>query len=322
MQMVLWTIISIWLQLPILVWSHARLMIPPSRSSMWRLGFPTKRNFNDNALYCGGIQIQWQRNGGKCGICGDPYNMPHPRENEAGGKYGEGIISGHYSPGQIMDAVVDVTTNHRGYFEFKICPNNNPKKEATQECLDKYPLKLANGGGTKYYIGNKGNGGITVKLQLPKGLSCSQCVFQWTYVAEFCRERGWWQEPASYVVSCVEPSLVQWRLRPSARSSWIGWRVGSMAEVHPGKQVSLKHRLPVGGVCGNVPKGGIRDLEQQFNRSFRDRALLGISDGLTVVGHRVVGKESELIGSWTRGLVVLLYKRLARIYCRVITVEG
>ncbi|GBL98539.1 hypothetical protein AVEN_111649-1 [Araneus ventricosus] len=183
MQKALWTIVSIWLQLPIAVWSHARLMIPPSRSSMWRLGFPTKRNFNDNALYCGGIQIQWQRNGGKCGICGDPYNMPHPRDNEAGGKYGEGIISGHYLPGQIMDAVVDVTTNHRGYFEFKVCPNNNPKKEATQECLDKYPLKLAQGGGTKYYIANKGNGGITVKLQLPKGLSCSQCVFQWTYVA-------------------------------------------------------------------------------------------------------------------------------------------
>ncbi|GIY88166.1 chitin-binding type-4 domain-containing protein [Caerostris extrusa] len=142
MQTVLWALLSVWLHLPIAVWSHARLMMPPSRSSMWRLGFPTKKNFNDNALYCGGIQIQWQRNGGKCGICGDPYNMPHPRDNEANGKYGQGIISRQYLSGQIMEARVDVTTNHRGYFEFKLCPNNNPKKEATQECLNKYPLKL------------------------------------------------------------------------------------------------------------------------------------------------------------------------------------
>ncbi|GFU14612.1 chitin-binding type-4 domain-containing protein [Nephila pilipes] len=149
MHKAVWALCYIWLQLPIVVWGHARLMLPPSRSSMWRLGFPTKKNFNDNALYCGGIQIQWQRNGGKCGICGDPYNMPHPRDNEAKGKYGQGIISRRYLSGQILEAVVDVTTNHRGYFEFKLCPNNNPKKEASQECLDKYPLKLAYGEGSK-----------------------------------------------------------------------------------------------------------------------------------------------------------------------------
>lgn len=27
--------------------------------------------------------------------------MPHPRENEAGGKYGRGIISKRYSAGQV-----------------------------------------------------------------------------------------------------------------------------------------------------------------------------------------------------------------------------
>ncbi|GFQ64707.1 chitin-binding type-4 domain-containing protein [Trichonephila clavata] len=158
-------------------------MQPPSRSSMWRLGFPTKKNFNDNALYCGGMQVQWQRNGGKCGICGDPYHMPYPRDNEANGKYGQGIITREYASGQVIEAVVDVTTNHRGYFEFKICPNNNIKREASQQCLDNYPLKLAYGEGTKYYVGGKGNGEIKVKLQLPKGLTCAQCVFQWTYVA-------------------------------------------------------------------------------------------------------------------------------------------
>lgn len=78
---------------------------------------------------------------------------------------------------------MDVTTNHRGYFEFKLCPNNNPKKEATQECLNKYVLNEAHGSGTRYYIADKMKGEITLQLQLPKGLTCSQCVFQWTYVA-------------------------------------------------------------------------------------------------------------------------------------------
>ncbi|KAG8199107.1 hypothetical protein JTE90_016244 [Oedothorax gibbosus] len=162
---------------------HARLMEPPSRSSMWRNGYETPTNYDDNGLYCGGFQVQWQRNSGKCGICGDPYDMPHPRDNEAGGKYGRGIISKTYTSGQVIEAIVDVTTNHRGYFEFKICPNNNVKKEASQECLDKHVLRLAKGG-TKYYITDyKRSGDFAVLLHLPKGLTCSQCVFQWTYVA-------------------------------------------------------------------------------------------------------------------------------------------
>lgn len=83
----------------------------------------------------------------------------------------------------MFETTVDVTTNHRGYFEFKLCPNNNPKKEATQECLDKHVLQEAYGTGTRYHIGDKGSGNITLKLRLPEGLTCSQCVLQWTYVA-------------------------------------------------------------------------------------------------------------------------------------------
>ena len=36
--------------------------------------------------------LQYQQNlGGKCGICGDPYNGPKPHE-APGGKYANGII--------------------------------------------------------------------------------------------------------------------------------------------------------------------------------------------------------------------------------------
>ncbi|XP_076308763.1 uncharacterized protein LOC143224226 [Tachypleus tridentatus] len=163
--------------------AHGRLIDPPSRSSMWRFGFPTKRNFNDNELFCGGYQVQWMLNGGKCGICGDAWNKPRPRSNEAGGIYGKGIIVRKYRSGQIITVKVQLTANHLGFFEFKICPNNNPKKAATQQCLDRYPLLLADGSGYKYKVPHPKPDTFQIHLRLPRALYCSHCVFQWTYTA-------------------------------------------------------------------------------------------------------------------------------------------
>merc|ERR1712168_16944 len=52
------------------VTSHGRLAHPPARATAWRYGFNTPANYNDNELFCGGFTHQWQKNGGKCGICG------------------------------------------------------------------------------------------------------------------------------------------------------------------------------------------------------------------------------------------------------------
>ena len=57
-------------------------------------------------------------------MCGDPWDGV--RENEAGGRYANGIISAEYQEGQVIEIVVDVTANHRGWFEFNVCPVNNP----------------------------------------------------------------------------------------------------------------------------------------------------------------------------------------------------
>ena len=47
-------------------------------------------------------QTQWYVNNGKCGVCGDPWGQPSPRDNEAGGRYGKGIITRTYTPGQVI----------------------------------------------------------------------------------------------------------------------------------------------------------------------------------------------------------------------------
>ena len=37
--------------------AHGRLIDPPSRSSMWRFGFKTPINYDDNQLFCGGYDV-------------------------------------------------------------------------------------------------------------------------------------------------------------------------------------------------------------------------------------------------------------------------
>ncbi|BFZ00768.1 hypothetical protein BsWGS_03807 [Bradybaena similaris] len=156
---------------------HARLWDPPGRSTMWRRGFQTPVNFQDNELFCGGLWHQIEL-GYKCGLCGDPYDGT--RHNEAGGKYANGIITRTYRQGQRVTMQVDVTANHKGFFEFKICPTNDPKKQETQECFDRYPLSLLDGSSYRYYIPTTA-ALMSVDLLLPQNLTCEFCVLQFRY---------------------------------------------------------------------------------------------------------------------------------------------
>lgn len=115
--------------------------------------------------------------GRKCGICGDAYDDP-VREHEAPhGRYANGIIVRQYHEGEEIEIEVDVTANHMGHFEFKLCPNNNIKKDPDQSCFDKI-------GYSKYELpDNEAPKTYKLKLRLPKGLTCEQCILQWTYVA-------------------------------------------------------------------------------------------------------------------------------------------
>ena len=74
---------------------------------------------------------------GKCGICGDPYDA-QPKDHEApNGLYANGIIVNEYQSGSVIDVTVQVTANHKGYFQFKLCPNNDIAQDPYQECFEK-----------------------------------------------------------------------------------------------------------------------------------------------------------------------------------------
>lgn len=87
---------------------HGRFMKPPNRSSVWRVPeFASQNppaNYNDNELYCG-AKHQAEDPGTDCGVCGDPVAQAKPRDNENGGKYAAGIITGKYTAGQVQDRI-------------------------------------------------------------------------------------------------------------------------------------------------------------------------------------------------------------------------
>ncbi|XP_039756087.1 uncharacterized protein LOC120630852 [Pararge aegeria] len=156
---------------------HGRVLGPPSRASMWRSGFPMEPNYDDDGLNCGGFARQYLTNGGKCGLCGDPYDVEEPRPHELGGLYGQGIIVAKYEAGQVINATVQISAYHRGYWVFKICPDPHI---TDQSCFDQHPVELEEGG-TRFYPPKEGI--YSLNYRLPKGLICEHCVLQWRYIA-------------------------------------------------------------------------------------------------------------------------------------------
>nr|XP_032288888.1 uncharacterized protein LOC6629308 [Drosophila virilis] len=166
--------------------AHGRLIEPPSRASAWRYGFQTPPDYNDHELYCGGFTRQWKHNGGKCGECGDAWDLPEPRPHEHGGQWGQGVVVRSYLPSSEIIIRVELTASHMGYFEFRLCP----KPSAKQSCLDQNVLHIISGSpsqrsptdlDSRFYPRN-GSRIYEIKAQLPDML-CNQCVLQWRYIA-------------------------------------------------------------------------------------------------------------------------------------------
>lgn len=162
--------------------SHGRLLNPPARSSCWR-EFPGKcsTEYTDNQMNCGGFWQQHSVNGGKCSVCGEDWSLRNKMfERPAGSKY-TGFKVRNYQQGQTVDVTVEITANHLGWFEFRVCNVDDRTGDADQSCLDKNLLADRNGV-TRFQIGSR-LGMFTYQLVLPKSLRCNHCVFQWKYQA-------------------------------------------------------------------------------------------------------------------------------------------
>ncbi|KAJ7379978.1 hypothetical protein OS493_012740 [Desmophyllum pertusum] len=163
------------LSMIVLVVGHGHIRDPPSRNAAWTCGFDTPKQYTYNELNCGGFSRQWDKNGGKCGVCGDPYDKSHPQYVHPG-KYATKTITKTYREGQEIEVKIKVTTNHMGSFTFSV--GEIGTAPITQEKL-KYVLKQPNGA-TKWKINvAKKDAEFKIKLVLPRGLTCDHCVMQW-----------------------------------------------------------------------------------------------------------------------------------------------
>jgi len=177
---------------------HGRFMKPPNRSSVWRVPeFSSQNpptNYDDDALYCGGIHQELVV-GGNCGVCGDPIAAAAPRDNELGGRYSKGIITGNYRAGEVIDIEVQLTAAHKGYMEWRLC--ETPTSGETQACFNRNLLQLADGSGSKLPVTS--TGWYKTQVRLPAGVTCNHCVIQWNYRAG----NNWGQcEDGSYGDGC------------------------------------------------------------------------------------------------------------------------
>ena len=86
---------------------------------------------------------------------------------------------------QNITITIDVTTNHQGWFIHRLCPVKSPSEIVTQKCFDQHVLPIAGTTSDRYYIRQLGRKSLMLdyKITLPKGLTCSQCVLQWTWTS-------------------------------------------------------------------------------------------------------------------------------------------
>lgn len=116
-------------------------------------------------------------------MCGDSYDVI-VRENEAGGKFANGIIANTYTTNDSsVPVVIDIQSFLKGYFEFRICPHNNVAVPVEQSCLDRHALRVWDfeDNHPRYQYFPKGVGLQRLRVELPSGMTCSQCVLQWKW---------------------------------------------------------------------------------------------------------------------------------------------
>ncbi|KAG9400937.1 Chitinase 1 [Aphanomyces cochlioides] len=106
---------------------------------------------------------------------------------KTGGIYGtfptnrDKAIGACYAPGSTIDIQVQITANHKGYFEFGLCKLNGLNDKVTESCFQ----SLVQPNGDKQWPLPAGAETFAMQYQLPSRVECngdSHCVLRWWYV--------------------------------------------------------------------------------------------------------------------------------------------
>lgn len=61
-----------------------------------------------------GCQVQWDQNGGKCGLCGDRWDGPLKNQPGPDNIYAQGVIVKQWMEGQEVTVSAEITAHHKG----------------------------------------------------------------------------------------------------------------------------------------------------------------------------------------------------------------
>lgn len=103
----------------------------------------------------------------------------------------------NYFPGSDIDIIVDLVTNHGGYFEFELCRRDSFEEPETEACFERLqfvdgswrmllssPASGHNGDHNNQDHHQLETGYKSIALRMPEGLrECRACVLRWNYVA-------------------------------------------------------------------------------------------------------------------------------------------
>lgn len=86
--------------------SQRYIKVPAARNACWQNGFKSCRvEWTMDEKNCGAFSTQWDKNGGKCGVCGDPYHLQEQKYVYPG-SHATGTLTQTYVEGQTIELEV------------------------------------------------------------------------------------------------------------------------------------------------------------------------------------------------------------------------
>ncbi|KAK7080205.1 hypothetical protein SK128_023795 [Halocaridina rubra] len=178
------------------------LDLPPQSRGRYHFAMETTSN-------CGGFDRQWFQNQGRCGPCGDPWDIAVPRPHETRGRYGRGIIVANYTQAQckssddwnsLSEEIVNANLIHslKDTRSVSLSANMEPTSRRGVMSIGLFPNEE---GVTELNVNLTGTlGQVTHFLTLPREVTCGACVIQWRYVTDQGRSRSEYRACADVTV--------------------------------------------------------------------------------------------------------------------------
>lgn len=86
----------------------------------------------------------------------------------------------NYFPGSTLDIIIDLDTNHGGYFTFELCRRDSFDIMETESCFES--LQFIDGSySMKLQTDHSDKGLKSLSLLMPEDVSCISCVLRWNY---------------------------------------------------------------------------------------------------------------------------------------------